>query len=374
LPNLIGAKDIFEVCANPKYFFYFMGIKFFSLDLNIKKWEKRFNANSITDLIMLNKINNYNIDSVCVPNMTVRQGKLKIFDKKYIASLFNEIKYKVKLFYKYDISIDEIYNLLKKCSEKSYEIYTGAIIRDPDTDIVKKFHLDVKQQIFYKYCYNIENLLDVGTGQLTDLKFWNKVNIKNVVGIEPSLSSIEKGKERLKKFGDKTKVTVINGTGNDIWKKNEKFKDVYKYQYDVITFQYTIHYMINDLDIVFDNILPVLKKGGKIIITCMNGNLIQEKLNKNKTIEIRNDQEPIFAITPFDDKYLVYFKGAYGVNNGSVESLVNVDKLISEFKKKNLKLISKKNFLEYHSHTKNMMSEIQKGISRYYMSLVFVYE
>lgn len=384
LPNLVGAEDIFEVISNAKYNFMFMGIKFTSLDLNLKKFLSRSNVNSLTDLIMLEKINKYELgESFCIPNMTIRTGKLVVFDDKYIEKIHHDIKIKVKEYYNYDISYEEVKKMLKKCSTNSYDIYKGKIMYDPDTTIIKKFHLDVKEQIFYKYCKNINYLLDVGTGKLTDARFWNRVGIKNVIGIEPSIESIKSGMEKVKKFGTKTNIQIVNGIGDEDWEKNNKYKSIFDNKYDVVTFQYTLHYMIQNFDILLNNLKKVIKSGTKIIMLLMDGNLIHNELQKYGRIEIRNAQEPIFSIVPkYDYKntkltnnndVLVYFKGAYGVASGSIEPLVNIENLIEKLKESNIRLIERKKFLDYNSKTKHEMSYIQKKVSYYYTSLIFTF-
>lgn len=383
MPNLVGAEDIFETVSNPKYYFIFMGIKFVSVDMNIKRFLSRVNPCSIADLIMFKKYNNYDFNNdLCIPNMTIRQGKLNVFNQDTIKQLQYTVKSKIKEFYNYDISIDEVIEILQKCNVNAFDIYKGKNTYDPDTSLIKKFHLDVKSQIFYKYCYNAEYLLDIGSGQLTDSKFWNKVNIKHVIGIEPSISSIKNGLARLEKYKIKTDVKLINGIGDLDWHKHDKYNAVFGNKYDVITFQFTIHYMIPNIDIIIKNIKAVSKQNTKIIITCMDGKKIYDNIMKYSKIEVRNEQEPIFAIVP-TNKYknipinninvLVYFKGAYGVASGSIEPLVDIDELINKFSKNGIELLEKKDFLQYNSKNKNNMSKIQKNVSYYYTSLIFNY-
>lgn len=382
MPYLSGSTDIYDTMCNPKFNFIFMGMKFISIDMNIKRFISRVNPNSFADLIMLEKINNYKIgDYLCIPNMTIRQGKLNIFDDKTIQFLNQTIKRKIKEFYDYDISINDVESLLQKCNVKSFDIYKGKNTYDPDTSLIKKFHLDIKDQIYNEYCKNVEYLLDIGSGQLTDARYWNKVNVKNVIGIEPSIVSIRNGMERLQKFGTKTNINIINGIGDIDWKSDKKYSDILKHKFDIITFQFTLHYMIPNIDIIIKNIKYISKKNTKIIITCMDGNKIYNDLITNKKIEVRNYQEPIFAIVPLNDlqnnklinniNVLVYFKGAYGVANGSIEPLIDINNLIKTFDDNNFKLIKKTNFLEYKSHNKDKMNDIQKKVSSYYMSIIF---
>ena len=376
LPNLAGAKDIYEVFSNPEHYFYFMGIKFSSLKFNIKKFLSRSNANTFIDLIMFEKFNGYKIGKeLCFPNMTIRQGEIIIFNEERIKNMYLVIKNKIKEYYNYDISLDEIQSTLQKCNLNTFTIYTGTPIYDPDTNIIKNFHKDIKYNIFNKYCKNIDYLLDIGSGLFADLKIWNNFKIKNVIAIEPSINSIKYAIKKLEKNKINTNIKIINGLGDENWKSNNIYSLIYNNKYDIITFQHTIHYMIDKLDIVINNILPISKKGTKIIITCMNGDLITDMINKYKKIEIRNDEEPIFAIFPMEkkDDILVYFKGSYGVANGSIEKIVSIKQLINKFNDYNYKLLEIKKFLDYNSRIKNKMSNIQKQVSSYYTSIILEY-
>lgn len=382
LPSMVGAEDIFEIMTNPKFNFSFMGLKFASLDMNIKRFLQRSNVNSLTDLIMLRKLNGYRLGKhLCIPNMTVRQGKIKVFDNRAIINIHTDVQKKLKEYYNEDMPLEKIQKLLQKCNLQSYDIYKGKEIRDPDTNIIKAFHLSIKEKIYKKYIQNVDYLLDIGSGKLTDLRFWTNNHVKNVVGIEPSIESIKKGYERIEKFKPSTKVYIINGVGDVDW--NDKiYSEVMKHKYDIITFSFTIHYMINKINILLHNLLNVVKTGTKIIITCMDGNKIHKAFQSDGRVEVRNDQEPIFAIFPNynyrqkdipdnDNNILVYFKGAYGVASGSIEPIVDIDKLIKNFNEYGFKLLERKNFLDYDTPIKHKMSYTQKRVSSYYMSIVF---
>ena len=386
LPNLGGASDIFDVVSNPKYHMIIMGIKFFNLDLTIKKILSRSNASSLTDLIMLEKINGYKIENLCVPNMTIRQGRLVVFTRSYIKKLIKTIKFKLRDYYKYNMEIEELQTYIKRCTSENFDIYKGKTIYDPDTSLIKRYHADVKLLIFQKYGKGLKTLLDIGSGQMTDMKMWKEMEIDHVIGIEPSIHSINNAYERMERYNIKN-IEIINGTGDADWKQSDIYKQIFDYKYDIITLQYTIHYMIHNLDQLITNLLNVMKDGCIIFINCMDGNKISKEIQNGKHIEVRNDTEPIFTISRYDDgsdqnqqennkssvPILVYFKGAHGVASGSVEFIVDIDNLISEFEKHNITLIDRKPFLFYKSKNSRKMSDIQKRVSSYYVSLVFKY-
>lgn len=383
LPHLVNAKDIFEIYINPIHHFYIAGIKFTSLEFNIQRFLQRASISSMADLIMLQEINGYNTHSrLCLPNMTIRQGKLVIFYGKYLEIYYKELQKSLRRYYDKEILIEQLQKLIKFCTEGGHEIYKGEITWDPDTSIIKYYHIMIKDSILNKYIRNCNYLLDIGSGKLTDMRLWDKNNVKNVIGIEPSKESIKIGQEKLDKFGFKGNLNIINGFGDEDWGKNKIYSRVFENKFDVITIQFAFHYMTRHLDIIIKNIKSVLNKNGKLIITCMDGNKIHRDFIKFKgNVEIRNDQEPIFAISPRykltenipekDNDILVYFKGAFGVSSGSIEPIIDIEKIVKTFSSNGLELIEKKNFTEFDNETKKKMSHIQLKVSSYYMMLVF---
>lgn len=317
---------------------------------------------------------------ICIPNLAINNNQIIVYDDNYKNKLFESIQNILEKEHNIKMSIFDISKIIKKC-----DIYKGKSIYDPYTATIRHFHLDVKEQLYYKYCKNIDYLLDIGIGKSTDMQFINKIGVKNVIGIEPSVESIQLGKERQLKFNSnsKTNLDIINGFGDEDWTKDIKYNKVLDHIYDVITFQFTIHYMMYNIEILMKNILRVSKKNTKIIITCMNGKLIHKDLNKNGKIEIMNSRkEPIFAIygqydfkdnnqIPKQSDILVYFKGSYGVVNGSIEPLVDIDRLIRFFNNNGFSIIEMKDFLSYNSKNKEKMDNIQKKVSYYYTSIVF---
>lgn len=385
LPAMDGAKDIFDVMINPVFNFCFAGMKFMNINLTVQRFLTRSSISSMADLLILYEVNNIDIrDKICLPNMTIRQGRIIVFYGEYLEMYFKKLQEVLKEYYDKNYTIDELKKMIKHCNVEGFDIYKGEQVKDPDTSIIKYFHIMIKEDILKKYASNCEYLLDVGSGKLTDMRLWDKINVKNVVGIEPSIDSIELGNEKINKFGFKGKINVINGVGDIDWISDDKYKIVLDNKYDVITFQFTLHYMMNNIQTIINNLNKVMKKGTKIIITCMDGNKIQNDFNKYKQVEVRNKQEPIFAIVPFykvtqqipekDNNILVYFKGAYGVSSGSLEPIIDINKLIKRFQENNLKLLERKNFADYNLPIKNKLYPNQLRVSSYYMSMIFIKE
>ena len=330
-------------------------------------------------MLMIHNITGYGFKhNLCIPNMIIKNNNMTVYNDNNLNKLYNKLHSELKNIYDVNLPIDNIKKILKKCHMHGFDIYKGIPTYNHDTDIVKKFHLDVKRHIYNKYCKNIDMLFDNGCGRLTDLFYWNDAGIKNVFCVEPSKDSIQSGKDRLERVKNKikSKILVVEGVGDIDWSTEQKYNEIIKHKYDVITFQFTIHYMINNLQTLIKNLLSISKHNTKIIITCMDGNLIHDELNKKDKIEVRNDKnEIIFAISDMpDDNILVYLKGGYGMEHGSIEKIVNISKLIKIFNENGFILKERKPFLEYNSIIKDVMTPTQKNISKYYSSVVFEYK
>jgi len=394
LPRLSNCRDIYWLTANPECHMCCMGINYITLETNIVKNISRANGSTLSDLIMIKHLNNYDVKNLCVPNMTIRQGEIIIYDQNHMKNLQYAVKKMCKIYYGADIGMDEITQKIQRCNDKPHEVYSGNTDPDPDTQPISRFHMDIKHQIFKKYCNDVKNLLDIGSGKMVDLRIWKKFNIENIVGIEPSTHSIDNALKRVSELDEKINVEIVNGFGNENW-SDPLYEPVMKYKYDMVTFQYTIHYMIDEIEQVIKNLLSCMNNCCTVVVTCMDGNLIERnfaelnrklkqnpKMLRNRKLEhlqyldVRNTHnDPIFIISKFDlpDQIMMYLKGSYGVTNGSIEKIVKIDKLIARFAEKNIRLVERKPFLHYHSEIKQQMTSWQKEVSAYYVSLIFKY-
>jgi hypothetical protein len=104
-------------------------------------------------------------------------------------------------------------------------------------------------------------------------------------------------------------------------------------------------------------------------------------INTRGRLEVKASQEPIWGVYAVDEQakhpmpklfeVLVYFKGTYGVDKGSIEYLVNTDDLISQFKERSFKLVEKNNLDQIKNKYYFKMSKTQLRVSKYHMVLVF---
>lgn len=351
LPSLVGAPDIYTMLINTKYHFYFMGLKCISIFANVQKAIYKSRYYSFMDLYLLKIINNLDcMKNLCLKNISFNKNIATVFNNENTKKEYDEIITYAKKKYKIDISPDIIKEHFLKCSDKFDTIYKKkANYYDPLTGEQIGIHRRVSQHYIMKYGRDKDNLLDMGSGKLSGSYIYKKARIKNVYGVEPSIYSVEQAKEVAKKFPS-VNFTLINGFAD----KPLNIEGT-KNNIDIITFIFTIHYMIDNIGVVIDNIKNVAKPGTIIIITCVNGDKVLKNIGKSDRYEIRYYKEVYWGVYKFntDSKYLFYMKDTYGLELGSEEPLVLIGDLIDKFKKNNIQLLHSNSFRNEYNNIPN---------------------
>ena len=85
-----GAKYFEEILGNPKYHFYFIGVKVISLECDIVRRIERNRPRAIADLIALRKRYHLNIDIPPIPEKLIKYFSLKDKSPEDISKLINE--------------------------------------------------------------------------------------------------------------------------------------------------------------------------------------------------------------------------------------------------------------------------------------------
>jgi ubiquinone/menaquinone biosynthesis C-methylase UbiE len=351
LPSLVGAPDIYTMLINTKYHFYFMGLKCISIFANVQKAIHHSNYYSFIDIYLLKIINKLDcMNSLCLKNISFDKNVATVYNDENTAKEYDQIISYAKKKYKLDIPASYIKEHFKKCSEKFDTIYKKkAKYYDPLTGEQIGVHRKVSQHYIMKYGRDKENLLDMGSGKLSGAYIYKKARLKHIFGVEPSKYSVETARETAKKFPS-VNFTLINGFAD----KPLNIKGT-EHNIDIITFIFTIHYMIDNIDIVLDNIRRASKPGTIIIITCVNGDKVISNIGKSDRHEIRYYNEVYWSVYKFNknNKYLFYMKDTYGLEMGSEEPLVMVGDLIDKFKKNNIKLIHQNSFKNEYNNIPN---------------------
>jgi SAM-dependent methyltransferase len=202
------------------------------------------------------------------------------------------------------ITIDELRNLSKNESyDSQIKLLKSRNTTDHSyyqkiSDLGKDFRTFsnfIKSQLIYTYGYKCNNVLDVGCGRGGDLEKWMRLNIKKYIGIDPCYeglygpidSAVSRYKKKSKKYSNLGEYTFIQADARlplspDIQKKsmnniteNNKLeiKKVFganPIMYDIISFQFSIHYLFDTNESVtnlINMIKTYLNPGGYIICT-----------------------------------------------------------------------------------------------------------
>jgi hypothetical protein len=111
-----GAKYFEEILGNPKYHFYFLGVKIISLDCDIVRRVERNRPRAIADLIALRKRYSYNIHIPEIPKKIIKYIHIKDKTKEEIQNLiknggiFNEQNKEITI--EIDNNIDKFINTI----------------------------------------------------------------------------------------------------------------------------------------------------------------------------------------------------------------------------------------------------------------------
>lgn len=354
LPMLDGVLNIYDVIADPTHHFHFMGIKFISLELITKDMQKQARTQDYVNLLALGDFNNYET-KICFPNLSIQDNKAIIYDDKFIKKQIDEII--VGLKDKYDISMtkEELQNEIFKCRDAPFEIYDVRPLRNKFTNEIIAYHTNVMNYYIKKY-FDKNKLLDIGAGPLRQIEFYEKAGFKHLIAIEPSKESIKTGLERFETRTKTLKLDFILGLGDELWTNNEKYESVIRYKpYKSILFKFTIHYMIKTLDVLIKNLLDVMASDTHIIISCIDGTKLMNYMKNTGKYEVKLDDDTLlYGVYDFPSKedtkdykqIMIYFKGVYGVESGSIEYIVNINYLITRFEEIGFKVILSKNFME----------------------------
>lgn len=385
----VGGKQIEDIFLNSVYHFYIFGCKFISFDLEISRLYKRNRATSYADLIAVKTYTTYDIDIKCVKRIRMNRGQIIFIDEQEYNKMLKTIKFYMKDWHNKNYSIEDLKKILPLCPYKPFDKYIASVNTHNLFNNLRIFHKHIKEIFITKYCSNCDLLLDVGSGYLKSLKFWKKAHIKKIIAMEPSESLYKSGvKFQNKNIFAKKNVIYLQSVGNKNWLSgnsgiNEKSKKMLKklkgLKANCITFEFTIHYMINKIKTLMKNIINFSKKNTKVIIHCLNGDVIMDLLKNNNKFSVYNNKNLVFFIEKKfkmkDDfkKIDIYFKGGQGLDNVISEYIVEPKKIIDTFIDNGFELLEFTKFME-NNPTKFGLHKYELQVSNLYTTYVFNYK
>lgn len=477
-PALFGAKNMIDTMFNPKFYYYFHGLKMINIEAEVQRRVKRTRPNGYVDLLALEHFNNITPKLPPLPKTTWISHKEVSIDDYFILNIAKLVQRRLKGWFNINISIDQIMAFIRGRDESnqkggglkellkiddfidsyslnilgakynrnitrryicrsleerygmevneidiestpksesthlaSYEKYTGKFDRNEDTKYIKQFNNRLKGYYLRRYIYGAKFIIDVGSGKSSDLFNFNINKIRTVVAIEPSIDShvlaqnmYESLRKRKGRMYRTTIMIYINALGQEPWdnpsttdqrsKENAKKLFSVPLDADAITVFHVIHYMNStekDFQGFLDNVKKHLKPNGYLLILCMDGEYIHNKLKESGGIlDIKKNNNTIYKIEakydldtdiykdPYGNIINVYFSGVYGLTHGIDEPLFNIKYATDIMKKQNFKLIENASFLDRMDRVKNpnllaKLGGVDYDIIRLYRALVFQY-
>lgn len=293
------------------------------------------------------------------------------------------------------ISISDIQNLSKPNTHEKYlnqllnridysqNINSGYYTKQTNIGyLVRQYHNWIKSNMIYTYC-NKEyedgtklTVLDIGCGRGGDIQKFYYPSIKYSIGFDPSYEGLVEYRQRYqgifvnnRKYPDAPPMDVVLGSAvipldfdaqnlyfNRMTQKDREIYETYfndsGHKFDRINCQFTIHYYLETEETFnnfCDNINRTLISGGYMMITCFDGqlvnNLFQESdFYERRYTDIYGNEKVFFSIrklytdTPdiFDTGYKIDVYNSM-INNDGVsypEYLVDPSFLIQQFREK----------------------------------------
>ena len=241
-------------------------------------------------------------------------------------------------------------------------------------------------------------LMEFASGRGGDINRWKKYGYDKVIGIEPVMQSIEEARSRFQKVqrpkpktyflrGDLSKLIFPNydaGLEESNKQNLEKFLPT-KYQFDIVSIQFAIHYFFeNEISVrtIMQNINDNLNTGGLVIGTCFDGGKIVSKLKGRSKLEGKDkDGNILWSISKdYKIRKLSETKSSLGkhvdvfvksIGQPIKEPLVNYNYLDKLFEEYGFKKISVESFEDIYKKNKFELDEVEQQFSFLYNTFVY---
>jgi hypothetical protein len=343
-----------------------------NLDLHMKVGEFRISANNVSNGIYINwRFLQLRDDRPIIPNRyygnnykTVISVFINYIDPFPLEILINGFE-------------EDTYFVSKK--DNMYSAYTG-------------FMSYAKETTMRKFIPKDSVVMDIGAGKGQDIFRYNKIGINSVLAVDKDSTAIVMLLNRWMDYymynkNPNAKLTTTLHT--IVMDMNTNYKDnvsritcKFSQKYDVIVCNLAIHYFLENVAFMknlvnFCN--SILSDNGIVVITCLSGEKIFDKVNKTGKYELLENNvikfsiKKIYSDNTFENAgqrievLLPFSNGKY-----YTEFLVNLNTLKEEFKEASFMVESEKQLSEMTNNFKEvnpMVYEKLKDVDKEYIDL-----
>ena len=346
--NTDNIEHTLEIMVDPTQYFYFLGMKFMSVSQFMQRCYMRSVSGSYVDLIMLNKINNYQID-LCLPTIVSNYGLQIVYDYDKRNELINEIVEKLHRWFNINVSKNEIHSLIHSCTDPNHDSMIIDQGIDPTTYYVMKYLVFACKELLYKYVTG-DNVLEVDRYKTRNLLLYPKLDVKNLTILEDSKymrNHIEKVMIKYKDDLGDMQVNIVDGSLTNLPIDLNRF--------DTIIVRHDLEKEKNDIDSKIISLVNLSHKNTIVIVIMMDGEKINDMIADSDYImkvkshikfaiwklKMQNDQ-----LSRDDQKIAVFMERIFEYDKGFVQDIVYVDDVVNKFNKNGFDLINKLNFTD----------------------------
>lgn len=265
--------------------------------------------------------------------------------------------------------------------------FTGS--KESNIKSMRKFHNYIKDNMYQKYVKNSKWLLEVAAGRFADLGRWAKNDVKNVVAFDMDEAALKEGQIRVdswdKNRGNLPKILSTVGDAGKDWTHLMNDLSIKKEQFDVISMQFAIHFVLGNENMFKEflkNVKKYLKPGGIFMASALDGESVMNlfKANNVKKDEIydmkkdvRNELKTIISIKKecvCDDlantgQEIAVFVESIGSYTHK-EYMVNFQYMIRTFQQEGFELLELADFEQFYKDFENDRREEMSDVEKLY--------
>ena len=234
---------------------------------------------------------------------------------------------------------------------------------------LRKLHYSIKGWLYKTF--GGQTVIDACSGALHDLPNWIKARFSSVLAIERDELQYQKGLATIQRHNESNislpRVCLLKGDLSD--SLDLSATDILHSDVDAIFCNFSIHYFLSsqeDSKSFFDNVLPHLAEGGRVIITFLQGEVLQQK----GSFEIRSHDDLLeFEVNILDEETASVYIASIGVPH--IEYIITRNALQERFQDAGLDMVLWLPFQRLQTMFPTNLSKEETEMSSMYAAAVF---